>query len=172
MAVGTGNRKDAAYWRRYRRTNARYLAKKADPEWQARRAAYRTLWKAKNPEKVEAQRRRERERLRICKDSAEHKAKMLARALRERKLKAMDAGYAEFCRAKQRIYNRRHNDKARKVPYKPKLSMRFPEWMPFGVNPLDLKSVFLRENMDADAIASCDNYAMLLAVERRRKRAF
>ena len=83
---------------------------------------------------------------------------------------ATDADLAELRRAKQRIYNRRHRDKTRKMPYMPKLSMRILAWVPFGVNPLDRRSVLLRNNMDANTISSCDNYAMMLAVERKQRR--
>ena len=73
-------------------------------------------------------------------------------------------------READRMKHRRIRDKFRKRQYKACVSRRIPDFCVFCASALYRRSVFLRENLDADAVRSCDNYAMMLASERRERR--
>lgn len=151
---------DAAYWREYRRTNARYIAKRQTLEWKMADSVRKQRYRNKHPDVGKAHYR----------DNIEYyKEKSKRWRIAENFRCALDADFAELRRERQRIYNRKHNDKTRKIPYRAKPSMRIPAYVPFGVNPIDTHSPFLRNNMDLNAILSCDNFAMMLACERRKR---
>lgn len=155
------SRHDAAYWRKYRRTNAKYRERIHTVGFMMMHALANERYRKSHPE---AGRHHYYENIEY------YKAKARRFRIAENLRCASDADLAELRRAKQRIYNRKHNDKTRKKPYKEKLSMRIPANVPFGVNPLDRSSPFLRNNMDMNELRSCDNYAMMLAVERKAAR--
>lgn len=154
--------------REHRRTSAAYMKRVHSAEYKARRAEQMRKWRLEHPcyDRTNAERSKRYQ--------LKHPEKIAAkyRRIRQREvmLMATDATYAEFCREKNRQANRRSVDKTRIVPYRPMLSRRIPAWVPYGVNPIDRSSPYLRNNMDANAIRSCDNYAMKLAVERRERR--
>ena len=154
--------------REHRRTSAAYKARVQSAEYKARRAEQARKWRVEHPgyDKTNKERSQRYQR--------KHPEKIAARygRIRQREvmLMATDATYAEFCRERNRQNNRRYVDKTRIVPYRPMLSRRIPAWCPYGVNPLDRSSPYLRNNMDANVIRSCDNYAMKLAVELRERR--
>ena len=81
-----------------------------------------------------------------------------------------------FQREKDRIKHRRIRDKSRKREYHPLLSRRIPNTCVFCKSTIDSNSIFLRNNMDANTIRSCDNYAITLTKEHqdffRRKGLF
>ena len=75
-----------------------------------------------------------------------------------------------FHREKDRMKHKRIRDLHRKRPYHECRSRRIPDNCVFCANPLDRNSPFLRNNMDANTIRSCDNYVMNLRIERKKQR--
>ena len=167
--------KSAVKSRKYR-LGARYREKVKDPEWRKHRAEMQAKWRANNPDKIHGQRERELARIRWLRlyhrDKYYEKYILKRRRItqRERMLKAVDATYAEFCRAKHREENRRHRDKTRKRPYRPLFSMRIPPDLPFGVNPIDKTSRFLRNNALPDKLQSFDDFDRCQKIEIRNWR--
>lgn len=73
------------------------------------------------------------------------------------------AAYAEY-RANDRAYRAAH--RKRRGEYRPKLSMRLPDWALYGKSVLDTRSRWIFEN----ATPAMRDYARRLAIERKEAR--
>ncbi len=184
--------------RKRRRDRARYHRQKLLPGWNEKRIArnersrqyaianrerleeYRRAWRKLNPEKLAAQRKRYRERVksdpaRLVREQVvrseyldngggrELRAQyFFLRWRRRRRIYETDpVAYAEYRRKLRERY-------AKKVgaSYRPRLAMRIPDWATMGQDILDRRSVFLSESYTKNAQMSNENFAMHLAIGR------
>ena len=141
---------------------------------------YRRAWRKLNPEKLAAQRKRYRERVksdpaRLAREQAvrleyldngggrEVRAQWyFAKWRKRRRIYETDpVAYAEYRRKTRERY-------AKKVgaSYRPRLAMRIPDWATMGQDILDKRSVFLATSYTEDARLSNENFAIHLAIDR------
>lgn len=184
--------------RKRRRDRARYHRQKLLPGWNEKRIArnersrqyaianrerleeYRRAWRKLNPEKLAAQRKRYRERVKSDPARLAHERDVRSEYLdngggrelraqyfflkwrRRRRIYETDpVAYAEYRRKLRERY-------AKKVgaSYRPRLAMRIPDWATMGQGILDKRSVFLATSYTEDARLSNENFAMHLAIGR------
>ena len=145
------------YQKFYREKNAEKLRKQAKERYDKThvrvRKFVREMTDAELADRYARKRERDSEYDRTKRDKDKKRRSRMAWNLRRRLAFARDAQAYHRDLENKREYSRRHNDKRRKIPYRPKPSMRIPEHVPFCASELaiDHRSVFIFENRSDQA---------------------